>query len=170
MANIITCFRMAAAAALLFCPACSPGFYALYLLAGLSDMIDGPVARKTKSVSERGARLDTLADLILAAVCLYKLLPVLELPLWIWIWTAVIALIKLVNIVSGFVADNRFPAVHSPLNKAAGLMLFVFPLLSAWIDAKTAAPFVCAAATLAAVQEGHLIRTGRAGAERDKTP
>ena len=166
MANLITCFRMAASAALLFCPVYSPGFWALYLLAGLSDMIDGAVARRTQTVSERGARLDTLADLILAAVCLYKLLPVLELPRWIWIWTAVIALIKLVNVVSGFVADKKFPAVHTPLNRAAGLLLFAFPLIGLWIGARTAAPFVCAAATLAAVQEGHLIPSGRAGAEK----
>lgn len=164
MANVITCLRMAAAAALLFCPVCSPLFWALYLLAGLSDMIDGAVARKMKSVSERGARLDTLADLIFAAVCLYKLLPVLELPRWIWIWTAVIALIKHVNVVSGFVADKKFPALHTPLNRASGLLLFAFPPMSMWIGAKIAAPFVCAAATLAAVQEGHLIRSGRAGA------
>ena len=47
MANAITIFRMAASIVLLFCPVFSPIFYALYLIAGLSDMVDGIIARKT---------------------------------------------------------------------------------------------------------------------------
>ena len=34
----------------------------MYLFCGITDMVDGTIARKTKSVSEWGARLDTLAD------------------------------------------------------------------------------------------------------------
>ena len=47
MANIITGLRIACSIALLFCPAFSPAFYTLYIIAGVSDMIDGTVARKT---------------------------------------------------------------------------------------------------------------------------
>ena len=46
MANTITFFRIAVSIILLFCPVFSPAFYALYIAAGLSDMIDGFVARK----------------------------------------------------------------------------------------------------------------------------
>ena len=47
MANAITGLRILVTAVLLFCPAFSPSFYALYLIAGLSDMADGIIARKT---------------------------------------------------------------------------------------------------------------------------
>ena len=80
MANIITCIRIVLSAALLFCPALSPAFYALYLAAGFSDMIDGAVARKTGTVSELGSKLDTIADIVFTAICLIKLLPVLDVP------------------------------------------------------------------------------------------
>ena len=50
MANIITGIRIVCSIALLFCPVFSPAFYALYLTAGVSDMIDGTVARKTGTV------------------------------------------------------------------------------------------------------------------------
>ena len=147
---------------LLFCPALSPSFYALYLLAGLSDMLDGPVARKMCTASAFGAKLDAVADLIFAAVCLYKLLPVLDIPLWLYIWIGVIALIRIVNVVSGFVKERRFVAVHSPLNKATGLLLFLLPLTLSVLEVRYTAPLVCAVAAVAAIQEGHLIRTGRA--------
>ena len=64
MANAITIFRMAASIVLLFCPVFSPIFYALYLIAGLSDMVDGIIARKTNSVSEFGSKFDSIADFL----------------------------------------------------------------------------------------------------------
>ena len=50
-ANLITGTRILFSVALLFCPAFSLSFYVLYLLAGLTDMVDGAVARKTGTVS-----------------------------------------------------------------------------------------------------------------------
>ena len=161
MANLITGIRVLASVGLLFCPALSPSFFALYLLAGLTDMIDGPVARKTHTATAFGAKLDTAADILFAAVCLVKLLPVLNIPLWLFIWIGLIALIKIMNIVSGFVIRKRFVSVHTPMNKATGALLFLLPLTVSCIDLRYTAPFVCAVATFAALQEGHLIRTGR---------
>ena len=161
MANLITGIRVLASVGLLFCPALSPSFFALYLLAGLTDMIDGPVARKTHTATAFGAKLDTAADILFAAVCLVKLLPVLNIPLWMFIWIGLIALIKIMNIVSGFVIWKRFVSVHTPMNKATGALLFLLPLTVSCIDLRYTAPIVCAVATFAALQEGHLIRTGR---------
>ena len=161
MANLITGIRVLASVGLLFCPALSPSFFALYLLAGFTDMIDGPVARKTHTATAFGAKLDTAADILFAAVCLVKLLPVLNIPLWMFIWIGLIALIKIINIVSGFVIRKRFVSVHTPMNKATGALLFLLPLTVSCIDLRYTAPIVCAVATFAALQEGHLIRTGR---------
>ena len=58
MANIITFLRIILSVALLFCPVFSPVFLVLYIVTGVSDMIDGLVARKTGTVSEFGSRLD----------------------------------------------------------------------------------------------------------------
>ncbi len=161
MAKTITFFRIAAGMALLFCPVFSPGFYVFYIAAGLSDMLDGFVAIKTDTVSRLGARLDTAADFVLVVVCLVKLLPVLRIPAWLYIWIGIIALIKAVNIVSGFAVKKSFAAVHSVMNKATGALLFLLPLTIPVVPLKYSAIVACAAATLAAVQEGHIIRTGR---------
>lgn len=161
MANAITFFRIAAGIVLLFCPAFSPAFYVLYIAAGLSDMLDGFIARKTDTVSTLGARLDTIADFVFAAVCLIRLLPALRIPAWLYGWIGMIALIKAVNIVSGFAVQKRFVTVHLVMNKAAGALLFLLPLTVHVLPLKYSAIVVCAAATFAAIQEGHFIRTGR---------
>ena len=162
MANLITGIRIVLSVALLFCPALSPAFYTLYIAAGLSDMIDGAVARKTGTVSAFGSRLDTIADLVFTAVCLIKLLPVLHIPLWLSVWIAVIACIKAANIAAGYFRQKAFVSVHSMINKLTGGLLFVFPLTLAFIDIKYSAAVVCAVATTAAVYEGYLIQAGKA--------
>lgn len=159
MANLITSIRILCSIALLFCPTFSVAFYALYLTAGLSDMIDGWVARRTHTASEFGAKLDTVADFVFVVVCLVKLLPVMDVPVWLYVWIGIIAVIKVVNIVSGFVVQKRFVAVHSVMNKVTGALLFAIPLTLSFIDIKYSATAVCIVATFAAIQEGHFIRT-----------
>ena len=139
MANIVTGMRIICSIALLFCPAFSVTFYSLYIIAGVSDMIDGTIARKTGTVSEFGSALDTVADFILVVVCLIKLLPILDIEIWMFIWIGIIAIIKVINIVSGIIVQGRFVSVHSVMNKLTGVLLFVLPLTVAIIDLRYSA-------------------------------
>ena len=153
MANLITAIRILCSVVLLFCAALSPWFYALYITAGVSDMVDGWVARKTNTVSEFGSKLDTVADILFVVVCLVKLLPVLHLPVWIYVWVGLIACIKVFNIIYGYAVRKQFLADHSILNKVTGALLFVLPLTLSVINVKYSAAVVCAVATVAAVWE-----------------
>ena len=161
MANLITSCRILFSLLLLFFPALSPGFYGLYLAAGLSDMLDGFVARRTKTASPLGAKLDSIADIIFLAVCLIKLLPVLTLPVWLWVWVGLIALLRLVNVVSGFVCRKKLVLLHTRANKLTGALLFLLPLSLGFLNLLYTAVPLCTLASFAAIQEGHFIRTGR---------
>ena len=161
MANIITFVRILCSIAILFCPVFSVAFYSLYITAGLTDMIDGWVARKTNTVSEFGAKLDTVADFVFVVVCLAKLLPIMDFPSWLYIWIGVIALIKIINIVSGYVIQKQFVTIHSLMNKVTGLLLFILPLTLSFINLRYSAVMVCLVATFVSIQEGHFIRTKR---------
>ena len=160
MANAITYSRIALSIVLLLVPALSPSFYLLYILGGLTDIFDGIVARKTNTVSSFGKKLDTAADFVFVAICLIKFIPAIQIPLWLYVWIAIIVLIKLINIVSGYIIQNKLATVHSFMNKFTGVVLFVLPLTFWIIDLKYSGIAVCTIATFAAVQEGHFIRTG----------
>jgi CDP-diacylglycerol--glycerol-3-phosphate 3-phosphatidyltransferase len=160
-ANSITIIRILCSVALLFCPVFSPAFYALYLTAGVSDMVDGWVARRTHTASELGAKLDTMADIVFVIVCLVKLLPILDIPVWLYVWIGIIALIKIINIISGFVVQKQFVTVHSTMNKVSGLLLFILPLTISFVDLKYTGAVVCFFTTFTAIQEGHFIRTNK---------
>ena len=91
------------------------------------------------------------------ACCAIKLIPVLQVPAWLWIWAGVIVMIKLTNQISALGVCKRFSFPHTGANKLTGLLLFLTVPLTFWSVIPIAV--VAGAATFAAIQEGHLIRT-----------
>ena len=160
MANAITASRMLAALALLFVEVASPAFWGLYAWCGISDMVDGAVARKLGEQSEFGAKLDSAADLIFVAVCLVRVTPALQMPAWLIAWIAVIALCKIAGYASGLAMHGKVVALHTAANKVAGLLVFASVPIMPFTGYVLAAVPACAVATYAAIQEGFFIRTG----------
>ena len=153
IANIITGSRIVFSLSLLFIPLSSTWFYVFYLFCGFSDMIDGTVARRTNSASEFGARLDTVSDFVFMIVALIKFVPHLHIPVWLWIWIGIIAMIKLGNVVWGFIHTKKLISPHTVLNKLAGLLLFLLPATISFVDLMYTLPIVCTIATVAAIHE-----------------
>ena len=154
IANILTSCRVMGSILLLFSSAFSSNFYIIYLLCGFSDMVDGTIARKTNSTGKFGSQLDTIADLTFVAISLLKLLPVIDIPKWLWIWGSVIAGIKICNIMLGYVLNKQFISLHTVMNKATGLLLFLLPLTISFVEFKYLAIVACFIATFSAIQEG----------------
>ena len=157
IANILTGCRIFGSILLLFFPAFSLDFYITYILCGFSDMIDGTIARKTNSTSKFGSQLDTIADFIFVVVSMFKLLPAIHIPGWLWIWVGVIAVIKISNIIWGYISNKQFISLHTIMNKATGLLLFLSPLTISFVEMKYIAIVVCSIATLSAMQEGFYV-------------
>ena len=155
--NVISTLRIADSIGLLFCDVTGWPFLVLYALCGVSDMVDGWLARKLQAETKAGAVLDSVADVVFVACCAIRLLPVLEIPVWLLIWAGVIIFIKIVNQVSALVVHKRFCFPHTLANKLTGLLLYLAVPALFWsvIPISIAAAF----ATFAAVQEGHFIRT-----------
>ena len=155
--NDISAFRIAGSIGLLFCNVSGLPFWTLYVLCGFSDMADGWLARKLHAETEAGAIWDSVADIVFVACCATRLLPVLEIPAWLWIWAGAIVIIKMVNQISALFVCKRFCFLHTVANKLTGLLLFLTVPALFWSMIPIA--IVAAMATFAAVQEGHFIRT-----------
>ena len=154
--NVISELRIAGSISLLFCDVKGWPFWSLYVLCGLSDILDGWLARRLHAESKTGAILDSVSDIVFVACCAIRLLPVLEIPAWLWIWAGVIVIIKIVNQISALVVFKRFCFPHTLANKLTGLLLFL--TVPAVFCTVTPISIVAAIATFAAVQEGHYIR------------
>ena len=159
-ANALTGMRILCAFLIIVFPVFSKGFYALYLLGGLTDAIDGTVARALKQESEFGEKLDTIGDICFALVVLGKVIKAVHVPAWLMIWVGAIAVIKAAGIVIGLLIKHGFPAIHSALNKICGVLLFAFPLVVGhfpWQGSMLLIIITCLTASAAAIQEVCLI-------------
>ena len=155
--NAISVFRIAGSLGLLFCDVAGWLFWVLYALCGISDMVDGWLARKLHVETKAGAVCDSVSDIVFVACCAIRLLPVLEIPVWLWIWAGMIVIIKMVNQISALAVFKRFCFPHTSANKLTGFLLFLTVPTMFW--SMIPISIVAAIATFAAVQEGHYIRT-----------
>lgn len=128
-ADTITSMRIAASLFLLCLPLRSVGFFAVYTITGLTDTLDGYLARKTGTASDFGAMLDSIADLLFYGIVLYRLAPVLwqKLPVTIWYAVAVILLVRLAAYTTAAIKYHKFAALHTWLNKLTGIGIFFLP-------------------------------------------
>ena len=155
--NAISAFRIIGAIFLLFFYPVTVAFWVIYGLCGISDVLDGYMARKLHAESKTGAVLDSVADIFFVACCAIRLLPIVQIPTWLWIWAAVIVAIKIVNQVSALIVCKRFCFLHTKANKLTGLLLFISTPTMFW--SLVPFTFVAGVASFAAVQEGRFIRT-----------
>ena len=158
--NAITTLRFLGAVCLLFFDVGSITFWVIYSVCGISDMLDGCLARRLHCESKTGALLDSLADLVFVACCCYKLIPVLAFPKWLWIWGGTIVAIKIINQICALVMYKKCVFPHTLANKVTGVLLFVAVPLTVFLESIVPMIVIAAVATFAAVQEGHFIRTG----------
>ena len=152
-ANLLTLARIPLALGLLAVPPLSPEFFLLYALSGVTDMLDGPVARCTHTESRTGAKLDSLADIVFLAAVLYRLLPVLHLSRrFLWV-LGLIGLIRCGAWLAGCWKYRRFAALHTLANKVTGAALFCAPFLLPWFPPRVLCAALCTLAGLSAGEE-----------------
>ena len=153
MSRIVLCLP------LLMVDAMTLPFWVLYLIAGLTDMLDGFLARRWGVESKFGARLDSLADFVFVLAVGYKLFPWLKLPATLWMMIGLIALVKVSNAISAFVVKHRIKFLHTKANKLTGFLLFIGMMAIGQSYFVPVAWMIACTALFAAIQEGHLIRS-----------
>ncbi|MGE5494750.1 MAG: CDP-alcohol phosphatidyltransferase family protein [Burkholderiales bacterium] len=151
--NTITVVRILLSAILLFLKPLSTVFWIIYSLCGISDIIDGYIARKTNSTSMLGAILDSIADIAFISAAIVVFIPIISISKGILIWIILIALVRVVSMFVGYCKYRVFAILHTYSNKATGILLFCFPYLYNSINMKYSASIICAIASISAVEE-----------------
>ena len=157
--NILTASRIVLCIPLLLVDALTVPFWILYLIAGITDMLDGFLARRWGVESKFGARLDSLADFVFVLAIGYKLFPWLKLPATLWMMIGLIAMVKIVNAISSYVVKHKIEFQHTKVNKLAGFLLFICMMAIGQSYFISVAWMIACIALFAAIQEGHYIRS-----------
>lgn len=130
--NAITCMRILGAIALLFVPTFKTLFYVIFIFCGITDVLDGFLARKFGTSSKLGSKLDSIADLMFYSVMVLKLLPVMceKMPIGVWGMLLAAILIRVSIYIVAAIKFSRFASSHTYFNKASGMFAFLAPFFA----------------------------------------
>ena len=157
--DLLSMSRIALCLPLLLVDAMTLPFWVLYLIAGLTDMLDGFLAKRWGVESKFGAKLDSLADFVFVLAVGYKLFPWLKLSDELWMMIGLIALVKTVNAISAYVVKHKIEFLHTKVNKLTGFLLFIGMMTVGQSYFIPVAWVIACIALFAAIQEGHIIRS-----------
>ena len=153
--NLITLSRIVSAIAMLPVQAFSSAFFVLYTYCGISDVLDGFLARRFKLTNENGARLDSIADIVFYAITAFKILPELcgILTAVNWYIIAAAALLRIISYAVAAVKYRRFASLHTYMNKLTGFLVFTVPYIIFQPFAKPVCLIISIVAVIAAAEE-----------------
>ena len=154
IANYISTARIFLALTLLLVKPLSVTFFVIYFLCGISDVIDGYIARKTDTVSKWGGKLDSAADLIMIMVLMLILYPIINLTVEIIVWIVIIGIIRATSMIMVFIKYKTFGILHTYSNKITGTALFISPLAILFIQSDILLMYIlCIVASISAIEE-----------------
>ena len=107
----------------------------LFLVVGLSDVLDGKLARSRNSVTELGKLLDPIADKALIGTAMVSLSILGHLPWWMTIVILTreigITIFRFAVISKGIIPANRGGKIKT-LFQAGAVSFYILPLHSSW--------------------------------------
>ena len=135
--NALSLTRVLLCIPLAILPPFSVLYIVLLVLAGITDSLDGQLARRIKNgTSEFGATLDSIGDVCLVGVIVFAMMP--KMQVWSWLWLAYICVLSLKVTVSTGIGLVRFKEVislHTISFKVLVAVLFCYPLLYYFVGA-----------------------------------
>lgn len=153
IANYITITRICLVLILLIIETLSVEFYIIYIVCGVSDILDGYIARKTNTTSKIGEKLDSFADLLMVFIVIYLLYPFIQLPTIFYYWIIIIVVIRTVSMIIVLAKHKTFGILHTYGNKATGLLLFLSPILLIVIEIEILTYILCILGSASAIEE-----------------
>lgn len=154
--NYISFSRMVLSIFMIIPNTFSISFNLIYFYCGVSDVLDGYIARKTNNTSDFGSLLDSIADLMFFIIASLKILPLINLSEFVIILIIFIISLKLFNLYIIYKWYKKIMFLHSILNKITGLLLFITPFI---LNNDIIKLILAIVATISVIQESYLIVT-----------
>lgn len=124
--NVISMLRIILSLGMIiFLKQLGAAFWILYFICGISDLADGWIARRYGVTSRAGEVLDSIGDVMMIGATGYMVLKSVMIPGWLWICLFMIAGIRMLSLLTGYVRYGTWATIHTYANKAAGLALFI---------------------------------------------
>ncbi|WP_442908855.1 CDP-alcohol phosphatidyltransferase family protein [Intestinibacter sp.] len=151
--NLLSLARIILSLFLIFLYPMKLYFLLVYIFCGITDILDGFIARKINATSELGSKLDSFADMIIIFVILFKFIPIMNLNLFMIVWLICVTILKSLCILVVFIRFNQFGMVHTYMNKITGSLIFIYPILNYFTSSKFYIFIIFIFASITAIEE-----------------
>ncbi len=161
LANFVTALRIPFSLMMVPFDIFSRGYFIFFTLAGITDVVDGTIARKLNIKSVFGSRLDSVSDFVFYIIACAKLAPFLfsHVQRKLWLYLGSIILLRLFCYIFALVKYGCYPSHHTYLNKATSVGMFftiyTMPLIPDYIGLTIG--LTLTVALLAAIEEIFII-------------
>ena len=151
--DILSLSRVVGAVLLLFTTPLSLLFLAVYGYCCITDVLDGFLARRSRSENRQGQILDSTADIVLTVCLLACLIPFLPWEGWMITWIAIIAVIRIISLGIGSMRFGQIALLHTYGNKLSAFLRYLAPFLLAFIDLTPMMIVLCTITTLTSLED-----------------
>lgn len=151
--NALSVARVPLSLSILFVRPFSAWFFLLYVLCGITDALDGFIARRYHAESQLGAVLDSIADFVFFLSALYVFLTAIAIPPVLVIWALSLVIVRGAGLIAAFSKFQSWAALHTYAYKTVGFVFFCFPLFYMLMGAGMAGTILCGIATYATAEE-----------------
>lgn len=150
--NMISIVRIILSVILLKLEPLTGIFWTVYICCGVSDMLDGYIARKINVASELGAKLDSIADFIMVVIVIMIFYPIAKPAYQILFWVVGIAAIRLLALLIGYIKFSQLAMLHTYGNKLMGILLFLLPFGAMLLSWDLLIYIICMIATIVSLE------------------
>lgn len=154
--NAISALRIVLSLSLLNLKPLTGPFFAVYIMCGVTDALDGFIARKLHVESTFGAKIDSIADLVFFGSALYVFVSSMSIPLFLLVWAAVLVFYRALELFLAFRKYKAWPALHTRALKVSGLFFFLFPFGYFVLGSTLAGIVMLGIATVAVIEESFI--------------
>lgn len=153
--NLITISRIVGSLLLIPLKPLTSEFFVVYIYCGLSDVLDGFIARKAHVTSDLGSKLDSVSDLMFYVIMMLVIMPLLKVKLTIYNWIYIYSLlgIRIAMYVYFGMLKKKMMSNHTVFNKITGFLVFITPFMLLTDYLNIFATFTCTVALVAALYE-----------------
>lgn len=151
--DILSLSRVVGAVLLLFTTPLSLLFLAVYGYCCITDVLDGFLARRSRSENRQGQILDSTADIVLTVCLLACLIPFLPWEGWMITWIAIIAVIRIISLGIGSMRFGQIALLHTYGNKTSAFLRYLAPFLLAFVDLTPMMIVLCTITTLTSLED-----------------
>lgn len=135
-----------------------PYFFVPFLLTGFFDFLGENLLKLDSTTYGRDKMLSSIGTLVFVLAGSFRLIPIFLVSKAVYGWLFLIGLLVIWNLTSEYFLYGKLIYIDSSATRIVKVFIYLFPLLTTFVEKEFLLICICVIATFAEMQLGHFIR------------